>query len=126
MSGLDYGIDVPAKIVRLVFSGSVSHEDWLGTLETIFASPGYRPGFDFLVDRRNAEAPTADEARRMVAFIYRNRAACIDSRWAIVVTSDADFGMVRMTQALAADHPTEIEVFRDMDRAISWLADSER
>ena len=126
MSGIDYGIDVPARMVRLVFSGSVPFETWAATMETIFGLPDYRPGFDFLVDRRDAEAATADEVRRIVAFIYKNRAACANSRWAIVVTSDADFGMVRMTQALAYDHPTEIEIFHDVDHAISWLAGSDR
>lgn len=42
-------------------------------------------------------------------------------RTAILVAREADFGMGRMYEQLAADMPRELGVFRDRDEALFWL-----
>lgn len=119
---IDYSIDASAGIVRLEYTGDATFEEWSSTLKAIFADAAYCPGFDFLIDRRRASAPTAETMHRMIAFIDRNLTFCEGSRWAIVTYSLADYGMGRMAQALASDHPTTLEIFTDLKEGLDWLA----
>jgi hypothetical protein len=123
---IEHSIDASAGIVRLVYAGDATFEEWASALETIFSDATYRPGFNFLVDRRRASAPKPDDLRRMVVFIDEHMALCRDSRWAIITYSLADYGMGRMAQVLASDHPTVIEIFTEPDQGLHWLQERPR
>jgi CheY-like chemotaxis protein len=90
-------------------------------MRAIFADPAYRPGFGFLIDRRAAVPPESDDVRRMVGFIGRHRPQISGSRWAFVTSGPADYGMARMVQALASDHPTTLLIFETPAAALAWL-----
>lgn len=116
-----YTVDAEAGIVRLVIGPSLTLDAWAEALRASCAAPGYRPGFGFLVDRRAAPPPTVDALRGMIAFIGSNRAQFSGSRWAIVTSGPADYGMARMAQVLAEDHPTTIQAFEKVEEAEAWL-----
>ena len=120
-ASIEYSIDVRAQLVLVEYRADAGVEEWVSAMEGILADPAYRPGFSFLVDRRHASAPSTADLRRMIAFIGDRAERFADSRWAIVTYSPADFGMARMTGALAADHPTTIRVFSDRDDGLRWI-----
>lgn len=120
---IEYSIDVESGIVHLIFVADAPYEQWASTLEEVIARPDYRPGFDFLVDRRQASVVSKSDLRRMVEFIDRRVESFAGSRWAIVVSSSADFGMGRMGQVFANRHPTTIEIFRDREEGLRWLTE---
>ena len=47
------------------------------------------------------------------------------SRRAIVTSTDLDFGFAQMFKGLKAGSGGEIEVFRELDEALSWLESGE-
>jgi hypothetical protein len=120
-ASIAYSIDARAQLVLVEYRANAGFEDWASTMEAILADPAYRPGFSFLVDRCHASAPTTADLHRMINFIGDRAGRFADSRWAIVTYSPADFGMARMTEVLAKDHPTTIRVFSDRDHGLRWL-----
>lgn len=116
-----YSIDDGARMVRLVFSGSFSFDEWVGTMRAIWAEPAYRSDYGFLLDRRGAPPPSVDAIRAMVTFIGSNGVHFAGSRWAIVASGPADYGMARMAEFLAADHPTTLRAFHGLEEAEAWL-----
>lgn len=42
-------------------------------------------------------------------------------RTAVVVDADLLYGLSRVYQALVSEFPIDIEIFRDVDRAVAWL-----
>lgn len=118
---ISYSIDAAAGIVRLVYQGGPSFEQWRRTTETALADPAYRTGFSFLVDRRLDDAPSPEFVRRVLQFLWLRVSDLAGSRWAIVTRAPASYGMARVLKALGSDHPMPIEVFMDMKEAERWL-----
>jgi len=108
-------------MVRLVYQGGPSFEEWERTMRAVLADPAYQRGFPFLVDRRFDEPTSRDTLRRVIHFLSLNEAELAESRWAIVVSSLASYGMARMKQGLGGDLPMPIQVFMDMGEAERWL-----
>jgi len=120
--GITYSIDECEGIVRLVHHEEREFREWAAVMEALLDDPGFGPGMGFLVDRRAVGPLETQDLHRIVDFIgSRLDEGFADTSWALVVGGTADFGMGRMSQALAADHPTVIEVFRDPDEALLWL-----
>lgn len=120
--GLTYTIDVDSHLVTLTGVRVPDYDEWQATMRTVLADPGFRPGFDFLTDRRQAEeAPTADYLRRAVSFLDLNRHRLGQCRWALVVNGPAAYGMGRMAEALCIDTSVQMRVFNDLREAHAWL-----
>ncbi len=120
--GITYSIDESEGIVRVVHHAEQEFREWAAVMDAILVDPRYRPGMGFLVDRRAVGPLETPQLHRIVSFMgSRLDDGFADTSWAIVVGGTADFGMARMSQALAADHPTVIEVFHDEEAALAWL-----
>ena len=65
--------------------------------------------------------PLAAEAVRDLAMFNQDLEVPDDSRLAIVVAQDVQFGVARMYQAWADQSDYAVEVFRDPDDAVAWL-----
>lgn len=118
---ITYSVDSENGLAHVVYGPAFSFEAWEQAMRAIFAEPSYRPGFGFLIDRRGSEPPEPDDVRRMVGFIGRHRSEIAGSRWAFVTSGPADYGMARMVQALASDHPTTLRIFEAPAAALAWL-----
>ena len=120
--GLTYSIDLECHLVTLTGARVPDFDEWNATMRRLLADPDFQPGFDFLTDRRMAEAaPTADYLRRAVSFLDLNRKRLGHCRWALVVTGPAAFGMGRMAEALCSETSVQMRVFTDLMEAQSWL-----
>ena len=52
----------------------------------------------------------------------RQKQAFGRARWAVVLSNDVTFGLVRMWNVFVEDHVDFVaEVFRDLDAALDWL-----
>lgn len=118
---LSYSIDPASPMVRIVYQGAPSFEEWKRTMQAVLADPAYQRGFSFLVDRRCDEPASTDYVRRVVDFLSLNQIELAESRWAIVASSPASYGMARMKQALGARVAIPIQVFMDLGEAERWL-----
>lgn len=118
-----YTIDPSRRLVIVEYAATGTYEDWEACMEAILADPGYVPGYRFLVDRLRSGPPQPDDARRMIAFVRSHQNEFGDTRWAVVSREVAELGMVRMTQALSASDPGELEYFPNRTEAMAWLLD---
>lgn len=119
---LAYEIDVRRRLVIVSANGFALVDEWFATIEAACADPRCGAGFDVLYDRtRVAELP---DARRVRAWAARH-AKQVDElglgRLAVVVTSPAVFGMVRMASVYAESAGAVVSVFWSETEALRWL-----
>jgi len=108
-------------LVRITSIGEVPFEDWRAAVDAALSDPDYRPGMGVVHDWRGLqETPSAPEIRARGEYGAKLRAM----RWALVVQSDAAYGMGRMSEVLAAvlaePPPIELRVFRSKVEAVAW------
>lgn len=96
-------------------------KDWTDALLTVTADPAFEPGFNFLVDRRNASTPTRDFADAVATFVRKHRAKFGNAKVAILVSDIAAFGMARMQEMLNEAAELETRAFRSEQDAREWL-----
>jgi hypothetical protein len=119
---LSYELDPLARIVHITYAANPSFEEWAGMMQGIFQDAQYAPGWGLLSDRRSvSEVQAKDFIVRVVAFLRLHQAELAHSRWAMVVSGRAVYGMARMAQELAGELPMKLGVFTDMDEAREWL-----
>ena len=116
---LSYRIDAAAGIVVIAGPDGASPVAFQQTLRTILDDPDYKPGYGFLRDRRGFRLPPTGLVHGVASFI-RESEALAGSRWAIVVSDPANYGMMRMLSILS--EVAEMEIFEDPATATSWLA----
>jgi stage II sporulation SpoAA-like protein len=98
--------------------------EWREAMTAILAAPVTRTRIALLVDRRDTEPITADAVDQMALFFFHYRQELAGYRAAIVVNSDAVFGMARMTQLRAELRMSgTIRPFRNHDDAVAWLTE---
>jgi hypothetical protein len=115
-------VDVARRLVTMRYEGaSPTAQEWAASLLEVFKAPGYEPGFAFLVDRRGVPSPTADWVRFTVSFRERHAAQIAGSRWAVVVSDPANFGMGRMGEILLEIQGVTQATFKSMEEAELWL-----
>jgi hypothetical protein len=118
---LRYSIDRTARVVRLDYDTNPSFPEAERVLRALLADAAYEPGFSFLVDRSSIGPPSTEYVRNLVAFVRANEHAFEGSRWALVASGPAVYGMGRMSQLLASGIPIRISIFRDVETAEAWL-----
>jgi hypothetical protein len=119
---------LPVSITAAEYGFNVTYEGVTALAETLAAfaaaenSPEFRPGCGFLVDGVLSTPPDTGYVSGVLDYL-RSRSELNGTRWAVLVGSDAQFGMARMTQMLAeASAPgIRVAVFRDAAAAVGWL-----
>ncbi|MFC1828737.1 hypothetical protein ACFL0O_03890 [Thermodesulfobacteriota bacterium] len=123
MISFHFETDVNAAVFEVV--GEFSVANYLEVMERFMHSDGFYPGIDAIWDVRQAvtDALTAEDIQS-IAEHTRKIAATRGPKWkvAIIVGTDADYGMSRMYQAYAGSTPTEVMVFRSMSDARTWIS----
>ncbi len=119
---LEFYIDTGLRLVTLTGVEVPDFDEWRRAMLNILAHPDFRPGFNFLTDRRDAQqAPTTDYLRQVVEFLEDHRAELAHCRWALVVSTPAGFGMGRMAMALCEGLTIRVQVFTNLRDARVWL-----
>lgn len=115
-------IDEERRCVVAKISGDFTLDEIVETIDRSVRDPRFRPGFAVLSDHTAVGEPlTPVQARRMVDHLESLANVMRGSRWAVVTTKAASFGMLRMVSALAERIPMEIRVFSSHQDAEAWL-----
>ena len=117
-----YRIDKDAGVVYRTMSGVVTTDELLESYVTMLGHPDFRSGMKALTDMRELK-PTAFRADviRVAEFVRKHQDKIGDLRMAIVVSTDASYGMVRELEAELEGAPVELSLFRDIGEAEEWL-----
>ena len=121
-----YTINPERSLVTITYEEPVTFERWRRTMEAVFAEPSYRPGFDFLGDRRGVrKAPSVSYVESIVEYVTAHGARLEGARWANVVPSGdrAMFGMGYMVDVMTGRSPITVKTFDDHAQALTWLRD---
>lgn len=121
MAVLPYRIDTKAGIVEISGAESDSVLDFSETIDAVLADPAYRHEFGFLRDRRGHEAPSTRFIQSAMALLKRKKAVA-GTRWAVVVSDQVNYGMIRMASMLADG--VDVAVFNELTQAQRWLIEA--
>lgn len=116
-----YVVDASERLVRLVTVGEVSFGEWRDALLNIFTHPAYRPGFNFISDRRRGEVPSRVFAERAAAFAHNHAGEFGNCRWAVVTADLATDDVARMIKCRSGLPQVEAGYFFDPKEAREWL-----
>jgi hypothetical protein len=107
-------------LVWLESDEAATFEEWRGALEAALADPEFRAGMGVLHDwrRHRGVMPSAEVLKRS-EYLARNAARFQRIRWAVVVASNAGFGLGRMAEVLT-EPGAALRVFRDPVEAEAW------
>jgi hypothetical protein len=117
-----YSIDTDQRIVILTTIGDSSFAEWSEAMLEVLAAPQYRPGFNFLSDRRQqTSVPTTDFARGAAIFLQLHSAEMGNFRWAAVSNTSAIYGMQRMFSIYSEMKGVQARAFNDYQEALEWV-----
>ena len=117
-----YKIDAANSLIRTKCSGLVPVEEVLGHFQTLEKDPECPRIADVLLDLREMLTnPKSHEIRDVALEIKRVRHSVEFRTCAIVASSDALFGMMRMFEVFVEDYFHETQAFRSMSEAEAWL-----
>lgn len=120
---IEIDIDSAKGLVSVRVSGTVSNEDLLAANHRLLETPGFRPSLNQLVDMRQALSSSVD-GQGVRLFMDEKPLFASTSKRAFVVSSDLGYGLARMIELKRDGAAGTIVVFRQMEDALAWLADS--
>ncbi len=104
--------------------GEVTIDEALEHFDELSADSSYEPNLDVLLDLIDCKTlPDADEIRTAAARVTADISTLRFGRLAIVVASEALFGMLRMFHSFSESAFSAAQIFRDRDEAIQWLGE---
>jgi hypothetical protein len=122
---IHYRIDASSNRISTRVFGEVTIDEALQHFDELSVDPSYEPGLDVLLDLTDCETLLdVDKIRTVAARVTADLSTLRFGRMAIVVASDALFGMLRMFHTLSESAFSEAQIFRDCDGAIQWLGET--
>jgi NAD(P)-dependent dehydrogenase (short-subunit alcohol dehydrogenase family) len=119
-----YRIDASINRITTRAFGEVTIDEVLQHFDELSADPSYEPDLDVLLDLIDCKTlANADEIRTAAARVTADLSTLRFGRLAIVVASEALFGMLRMFHSFSESAFSEAQIFRDRDEALKWLDD---
>jgi len=118
----EFAFDAKLRIIRITLSGAVSTTEALAHQDAALAHPDSFPGMRVLLDLRELEStPGTGSMRAYARRFEKTLSKNLPSMIAVVVGSEAMYGMNRMLAVLAEHLTVRIEPFRSYDEALAWL-----
>jgi hypothetical protein len=111
-------IDRKQNIAFSILEGTLSNTELLQHQHAVQSDPAFNPTLDHVIDMRNArmEAITAITVNDLAHATRFSK----DSRRAMLISSDEQYGLSRMFQMLL-DPPQDVRIFTDLESALTWL-----
>jgi hypothetical protein len=118
-----YQIDVARRLVKLCWSEFPSMALLKKVVEEAVADPEFRPGMNFLWDRKPGQAnPANAEFIRGILYFVQALAERIGPHsWAVVAHNMTDFGKSRMLESMSDGTKVTIRAFKSAGDAEEWL-----
>ncbi len=109
-------------VVLVRYRGRVELCELRDVLDEMVALPGFRAGLKHIADFRGAETPlTGDDIRRLADYAKETHHAFGATKWAIIASNTASYGLARMYSALTNEYEVTVQVFRDAKDADDWF-----
>jgi hypothetical protein len=122
---IHYRIDASSNRITTRVFGAVTIDEAFQHLDELSADPSYEPDLDVLLDLIDCETLLdTDQIRVAAARVTADLSTLRFGRLAIVVVSEALFGMLRMFHSFSESAFSEAQIFRDRDEALQWLGES--
>ncbi|HET9951405.1 MAG TPA: hypothetical protein VFS09_06380, partial [Candidatus Eisenbacteria bacterium] len=111
-------------VLRLNLEGEYEPEEILRTFLAAMSDPACPKPVALLVDVSRSESLSKRSPGEIqtVAQALGPFAKRIGGRCAVVATDDLHFGLTRMGSAYSGGVGVDVQVFREMDAALGWLA----
>ena len=123
---VEFRMDRDEGIVYGTCRGEVTAEEIMEHLAGVFMSEDYEPWFRGLTDLRETSwESNQGDLRKLVQFLIRHRDRIGKHRSAVVVANERAYGMARMFEVFSEQTPINVRVFRDYDKAKSWILEKE-
>jgi hypothetical protein len=120
-----YRIDQAKRLIHTTCTDMVTLQDVLEHFAVLMQDPNRSHGLDVLLDLiQITTVPTSDEIRIVTSEIGQIRPAIEFGRCAVAAPREAMYGMMRMFEVYAAGYFTEVQTFRTIEEAESWLGKS--
>src|SRR3954467_12792299 len=107
-------IDHKSKRVRFTLNGQIATAEMIQAIDDARAGLGDRAGYDVLSDNRGVTVPATAEQVKALVEKLRAIETFKARRAAIVVSSEASYGMMRMLSAMVEPMQLELRGFRDL------------
>jgi hypothetical protein len=116
-----FTIDRTERVVYLTTVGKAIFDEWRETLLKVFSDPSFETGFNFISDRRRAEALSPEFVEQEVVFVREHEREIGRCRWAAVVPDPATDEAARMVTNRAGMADVEVGFFYDLAEARRWV-----
>ena len=104
-------------------SGVVTIAEMLETINKSIQHPDFEPGFNILSDHCDVEKViTLEQVESTINLLMAYSDRLKKSKWAIVTSKPASYGMMRLLSVHAEKIPLLVRVFKDHKTAGRWLA----
>jgi hypothetical protein len=121
---MHYQIDSERGMLFIVAEGETTQAERLEAMQAWMRDPEFRPGLQTLADfSESSNVPTLAELEEIVAYIRQYASAIGQIRIAIVAARPVIFGVARQFGALAPGAYLTVQVFKDRESALAWLAE---
>lgn len=121
---IEYRIDLDSGLLIVEVEGRVLPDDVVRYRTRLLADSDFSPGMNTLVDCRNASTDgfNATDLQFLANDIASRRRLLGRARCAVLVATEAAYGLLRMYEAYTLESPVEVRVFRDEAEARAWVA----
>jgi hypothetical protein len=117
-----YVCDREAGIIRTRCAGNVIFEEVIGHFRELESDPSIPARLDVLLDLSDMQSiPDRTKLRMVAGEISGLQKKVKWGAWAIVASSDALYGMIRVFEVFAEENFERSGVFRKLDEAEQWL-----
>lgn len=123
-----FQIDAREDLARVRIEGRVTTEEVLQYRRDLLADPAFRPGMSVLVDATTADttAISGSALESIAENLVALSPGAAPGRLAVVVESNATFGLARRYEVLTEGAPTRVRAFRDEAEAMEWIRSAGR
>jgi len=124
-ASITFSFDLAKRTRVLRLAGIIADRDLIDAIQRLLADPAYDASLNDLVDLREVShmGVTSAGLHRLIALYDERGPAVLHTRNAFVAPTDVLYGVSRMFQTLRGEAPpAEIEVFRTLQEAESWIA----
>ena len=115
------------SFMELETKGVITVEEAEGSFHSILDHEFWMQGRPLLINHMSAttESLTVNDIMEISKIVTMGNDALGDTKFALAMKSDLDYGQARMWQLYTEDHlNAKIEVFRSREEAVNWLAES--
>jgi len=120
-------VDKKAAVMIHTVTDEITFEEVKSSYEAILSHPDFQEDMNSIWDIRNADASKFDsqDVIRLARYFetqIKNRA---EYKVAVIVSRDLEYGLSRTYQVAAADLPSKIEIFINIEDAKKWVMGSD-